>query len=116
MPRQEVVIPGLTARLNELLRSVRARISLKKRDRGLVKVACFNARTTPATGKRRVSLTVTLGPRNRVGDPDGLWKSILDALVHAGILRGDGPSDVELGTIEQVRGKRSEMRVTLEDV
>jgi hypothetical protein len=110
-----IELPCHTARLNELLRSVKARVRLKKRDRGLVLVACRNVSLPPATGKRRVSLQVTLGSGQRRADPDAWWKSLLDALRHAHAIVDDGPRWCELGPVEYARG-RVGMVITLEDL
>jgi hypothetical protein len=77
--------------------SVRAR--LKRVDRQIVGLYARTAGIPPATGKRRVSLMLTLGPRQRGGDPDAYWKSILDALVHDGLLLDDSRQRVELGAV-----------------
>jgi Holliday junction resolvase RusA-like endonuclease len=110
-----ITIPCHTARLNELLRSVKGRIRLKRRDRDLVLVACRNVSLPPATGKRRVSLQVTLGMGQRRADPDAWWKSLLDALRHAHAIVDDGPRWCELGPVEYTRG-RAGMVITLEDL
>jgi hypothetical protein len=52
-----------------------------------------------ATGKRQVSLHVTLGPRMRRFDADAWPKSVCDALVHAGMLIDDSSKYVEIGPV-----------------
>jgi hypothetical protein len=70
----------------------------------------------PATGKRRVSLHLTLVRRQRAGDPDCYWKSLLDALVHAGLLLDDNRQGVELGSVTFDRGPARQTTVILEDL
>jgi Holliday junction resolvase RusA-like endonuclease len=110
-------VPGWRpATVNELLRSVAGRIRLKKSDREMVATYARLQGIPLATVKRRVSLCVTLGPRERGPDPDGLWKSLLDALVHAGLLLDDNCQGVELGAVEFVRGQARATAVALEDL
>lgn len=110
-------LQGHTARLNELLGHWAKAARLKKRDRQWIALESRNQEIPLATGKRRVSLVVVLGPRQRRPmDPDALWKSLLDSCVHAGLLLDDGPRWCILGTVDYERGPHSEMRVVLEDV
>jgi hypothetical protein len=69
-----------------------------------------------AEGRRRVSLVIVLGPRQRAGDPDAYWKSTLDGLVLAGLLRNDSSRWCELGTIEFRRGTEHATEIILEDL
>jgi hypothetical protein len=104
------------ARLNQWdgrHRSVRHR--LKKADRVLLGWYARGARVPPARGKRRVSLVIVLGPRQRAPDPDSFWKSTLDALVVAGLLVGDSPRWCELGTVAFRRGPQRRTEIVLED-
>lgn len=110
-----IEIPCHTARLNELLGCWRKAARLKRRDRQTVALACLAARVPPAEGKRRVSLIVGLGPRQRC-DPDCFHKSLLDALVRCGALRNDSSAWVELGPVEMARAPRPMMTVVLEDL
>ncbi len=104
------------AKLNELLGSWRKRERLKKGDRFLVAFYVRECRVPVALGKRRVSLTITLAPRQRAGDPDAYWKSLLDALVICGCLTDDNRQGVILGTVEFVRGPKMSTIITLEDI
>ena len=70
----------------------------------------------PATTKRRVSLLVVLPKGKRATDPDSLWKSLLDSLVHAGALKNDSPAWVELAPVRWARGEALETFITLEDM
>jgi hypothetical protein len=104
-------------RLNELLCDWRKRARLKKADREVVYWAVRNHGLIPlALQRRRVSLTITLGPRQRAGDPDAYWKSTLDALVHARMLTDDNRQGVELGPVAFRRGPARATTLTLEDV
>jgi hypothetical protein len=94
--------------------SVRAR--LKRRDRETVGLYARLAAVPPAAGKRRVSLRLTLAPRQRAGDPDAYWKSTLDALMHAGLLCEDNRQAVELGEVTFERGPARRTSIVLEDV
>jgi len=103
------------ARLNELLNACKwKRLRIKKDDKELV--AAYGRDVPKATGKRRVSIMLTLAPRQRAGDPDAYWKSLLDALVKAKLLLDDNRQHCELGTVEFERGKKRETRITLEDI
>jgi hypothetical protein len=74
------------------------------------------ARILPAKGKRRVSLHLTLAPRQRAADPDAFWKSTLDALVAAELLTDDNRQSVELGTVTFDRGPARRTVITLADL
>jgi Holliday junction resolvase RusA-like endonuclease len=89
---------------------------LKRRDRQWLALACRNAEVKPASGKRRVSLTVLLAKGTRRRDPDAWWKSILDALVHARALLNDSGAWVELGPVKDVRADRNGMVLLIEDL
>lgn len=93
------------------------RAKAKQDDRIVIDLACrANALVTQATGKRRVSLEIVLGPRQRGCDPDAYWKSLLDGLKHAGAILDDRKECVELGTVTYSRGPRKATKITLEDV
>jgi hypothetical protein len=68
------------ALLNELMHSVKGKIRLKKQDREMVCAYAWQAKIPPATGKRRVSLHVTLGKGMREFDYDAPWKSLLEPI------------------------------------
>ncbi len=104
------------AKLNQLLGDWRKRERLKKGDRFLVVFYVREHRVPVALGKRRVSLTITLAPRQRAADPDAYWKSLLDALVISGALTNDNRQVVELGPVEFVRGAKVSTTITLEDL
>lgn len=68
----------------------------KKIDKEIIGAMCLSNRVPKATGKRTVGLTIYLGYRQRGCDPDNLWKGVLDALKHAGMLIDDSAKWCEL--------------------
>lgn len=89
---------------------------LKKVDKNIVGHYCQHNRIPRAQGRREVSLTITLAPRQRAGDPDCYWKSLNDALVHAGMLVDDNRQYVRLGPVEFLRGPERSTLITLTDL
>ncbi len=69
-----------------------------------------------AHGRRRVSLRIVLGPRQRGFDPDSGWKSTLDAIVACRRLVDDSRTWVELVPVEYERGKARATILTLEEI
>ena len=65
------------------------------------------AKIPAATGKRQVSLHVTLGKGMREFDADAWAKSVCDALVHAGMLIDDTSQWVEIGPLTFSRDPKS---------
>jgi len=105
------------AKLNALYAGHWARRArLKKADRELVGIYARQAAIPPATGKRRVQLVLTLAPRQRAGDPDAYWKSMLDALTATGLLVDDNRQHVELAPVEFERGRAKATTILLADV
>jgi hypothetical protein len=88
----------------------------KHKDAGLVGAACLLAGVPRATGKRRVTLTITLGPRQKGRDPDAWHKSTCDSLTSCGALVDDSREWVELPPVQYERGERRSTRITLEDI
>lgn len=76
---------------------------LKKLDRKAVWAHSLEQKIPRATGKRRVSLHIVLPKNGKKSDYDAPWKSLLDALVHAGMLIDDAPDYVEQGEITYSR-------------
>jgi hypothetical protein len=108
---------GLPALLNQYVgRHWSVGYDLKTRDKGIVAVAAYNAMIPRATGRRRVSVCLVVGPRKRTPDGDSVLKSLLDALVACGALKNDSKEWCELGAVTFARGKRTETVVTLEDI
>lgn len=102
-------------RLNQLVSVHWAnRSRLKRVDRQFV--ATYGRDLPRATGKRRVRLRIVLGPGQRAGDPDAYWKSLLDALVHAGLLLDDNRQHVELGPVAFDRAEKRRTEIILEDI
>lgn len=104
------------ARLNQLLRNRWVRRDLRQLDDDMVAAYCRLAEVTRATLRRRVSLEITLTPRQRGADPDCWWKSVLDALVNCGAIRDDSVRWVELGAVVVRKGKRRQTIILIEDV
>ena len=73
---------------------------LKKADGEMVAFYAIQCCTPKATGKRRVSLQIVLTGQQKEADPDAYQKSLLDALVHAGLLTDDNSQGVEWGGVE----------------
>jgi Holliday junction resolvase RusA-like endonuclease len=104
-------------RLNELLGcNWRKRHRLKKADRELIGVYARLAGVPKATGKRKVSLHLILGPGQRAGDPDCYLKSLFDALTACRLLIDDNRQHVELGAVRFSRGKARVAIISLEDL
>lgn len=98
---------------------------LKKEQHFLVAMSFWRASVPPADRtvdgyptqrKRRVSLTIVLGPRQRGGDPDAYWKVLLDSLVKCHILVDDRKEWVELAPVQYERGKKPATIIMLEDL
>jgi hypothetical protein len=84
------------ARLNQLVGCHWGTRSKRKRvDREVIALEALAQKIPKAMGKRRVSLVLTLAPRQRAGDLDAYWKSLLDALVVAGLLVDDSRHNAE---------------------
>src|SRR3990172_805721 len=84
---------------------------LKKSDAEMIGGYARLARVPKAEGKRRVTLTITLVKRQRAGDPDCYWKSTLDGLVLAGMLRDDNRQNCELAPVGVARGEKRETTI-----
>lgn len=93
-------------RLNKLLGDWRRSSRLKKSDRDNIALEMRRHGVVPATGCRRVRLEIVLGPRQRGGDPDAYWKSLLDGLKACGAIVDDRPGCVELGEVTYSRGAK----------
>jgi Holliday junction resolvase RusA-like endonuclease len=111
-----IEIPGWhPTRLNEMIGFSRFVVARrKKQDRSAI--AAWAILTPQALGKRRVGLTIILGPRQRAGDPDAYWKSTLDALVHLGLLKNDNRQWCELLPVAFDRGPAKATTITLEEL
>ena len=87
----------------------------KREDAKLLAIYCRVFEVPRATGPRRVSLTLGLGPRMRSPDPDNLWKSLLDGLVKCGVLVNDSPRWCEPRWCGTTRGLKA-TTVVIEDL
>jgi hypothetical protein len=115
--RHVLDIPGwLPCRLNQLLGHWHNRHRLKKADRETVGLYARLAGIPRARGKRRVSLVLTLAPRQRAADPDAFHKSLLDALTACGLLVDDNRQGCELGSVTFQRGRQKATTIILEDL
>lgn len=112
-----VAIPRwLPTRTNQLINSHWAiRNRLKKGDADIIAASVLGADVPRADCRRRVSLTITLGPGRRRPDPDAFWKTVLDGLVKCGALVNDSPVWCELGTVDVVRGEQDGTVIILEN-
>lgn len=115
-----VRIPGWRpTSLNKLLYAkVSERIRLKKADSEMVGTHCHLADIPRATCKRRVSIQITLGPRQKEYDDGNARKSIFDGLVACGRLVNDNRAWSEEGPVTWLpRGSGTSGTIlTLEDV
>lgn len=87
----------------------------KRADKATIALEAKQQGLPLATGKRRVSLVLTLPKGQRRWDSDAFWKTMLDGLTACGLLVDDSPKWCELGPVEQVRGKVKRTVVVLED-
>ncbi len=95
------------AKLNELMGGHWSRgHRLKKRDREII--WAYSQKAAHAIHKRRVELTITLKKGQRAADPDAQWKSLLDALKHAGLIVEDNRQGVELLPVRYERGTETD--------
>lgn len=79
--RWEIVLSGHhPVTLNRLLGCHWA-IAAKRKKGWMRAIGLFSAHVPKATGKRRVSLKVTLAPRQRAFDPDATTKASSDSLI-----------------------------------
>lgn len=105
------------ATVNELLGHWTKGHRLKKRDRYLVWGIARQERIPVATGKRMVKTHVTYKPGGEF-DPDNIMKSLLDALVQAGMLKDDSDNwcDWTKPTLEKGSSQVWGTRIILEDM
>lgn len=103
-------------RLNELLGHPMHRARRKTADAQLIAYSCRDAGVTRATVPRAVMVTIALAPRQRAGDPDAYWKSLLDALTHAGAIVNDNRQWCELRPVQFARAAQPATVIELDDV
>lgn len=107
---------GHPARLNELLGHPMHRARRKKADAQLIAYGSRDAGVTRATVPRTVTVTIVLAPRQRAGDPDAYWKSLLDALTHAGAIVDDNRQWCWPMPVQFARAAQPATIVQLEDI
>lgn len=113
-----IVIPDFRfTSINQMHSSVHwaKRAKLKKKDREYIWAFAKDQRVPQASGKRKVSIEVVITGRQQETDPDALWKSCLDALVHCGMLVDDKDRWCELGIVTYTKGDCTQTTVILED-
>ncbi len=74
------------------------------------------AQVPKATGRRRFTLKLILGPKNRRRDDDSSFKVCLDACVRCRLLVDDSPTWCELIPLQQEKGRARATVVTLVDL
>jgi hypothetical protein len=114
-----VEIPGWhPASVNELFKSVKSRIRLKKRDRKWIGdfFGPMGSKVPLASGKRRVSITIVLAPGQRGKDVDAYHKSPLDALKYHGLIRNDTDRWCEITPVNYDRAAKMATVFLLEDL
>jgi hypothetical protein len=111
-------IPAWTPTLLNVLLHVHAleAARLKRHDREAVTLFARLNGIPKATGPRRVSVELHGWPRGRLPDPDAPLKSLLDALVSAGLLVDDGPRWCVIGDVRMIRGVDRRTVVMLEEL
>lgn len=112
-----LAIPGwMPTPLNKIVTSHYGKAHrMKNKDKEIIGLAAMVYGVPVADRKRKVSLLIVLSKGQRAPDPDALWKSLNDALVHCGSLRQDSHLWVELGPVEYARGERLCTFVTIEE-
>ena len=106
------------ARINELMRAGHwsGVHKQKKYERQTVGVYALLSKVPRATGKRRVSLEITLKGRQQEVDPGAYDKSLMDALVHATMLVDDSSEWCEVGGYTYNRDGAAKTVIVLEDL
>lgn len=116
---QAMFIPGWhPVRLNNLFGKHWAKAArLKAEDRKVIRIyARMNELLNADKVKRRVSFKIVLKPKQRAGDPDAYYKSLLDGLVWAGLLVDDSRTWCEITQPTFDRGEQWGTEITLEDL
>lgn len=115
--RWEIAIAGwVPPSLNRLVyRHWAAARRIKKAAMEVVILHCHVAGVPRATGRRRVSVAVTVKQKSHAIDPDNALKVLLDALVRAGVLVDDSARWCELGPVTVAVGAKG-TRLTVEDL
>lgn len=101
------------APLNKMSGHWATRHRLKRADREIIANSFIGQ--PKAKSKRLLRLTIVLGKGQRGCDPDAYFKSLCDALVHAGMLSDDSRQYVELAPVQYERGEMASI-IELEDI
>ncbi len=117
MATHRLFVPGFRfTSLNAMMGQHWAKVAkMKKADRQWVGTYAMLRDIPKALGKRRVSLEVVITGRQQETDPDSLWKSALDSLVHTRLLVDDSPRYCELGTVTYRRNGELGTTIVLAD-
>jgi hypothetical protein len=112
-----ITIPDwLPPTLNQIMRGkLRTRMQLCRQCHKTIRSYGLAQKIPRATAKRRLTIKLTFGPGKRMCDPDSPLKAVADALVRAGLLRGDRYNDVEHMPVVFNRGPKSATILVLED-
>lgn len=105
--------------LNVLMRQQRhVRNRALKSDAQVIGAEARSQRITRASGRRSVSLVIRYCQRTGAGDvdPDALWKSLLDGMCAAGLLKGDCRRWLDLGPVEHEAAERPGIVVVIRDL
>jgi len=102
--------------LNQLCGSFRKAHRLKNHDKEIVGKAVLAYAVLPATGLRHVDLTLVYAKGQRAVDPDASWKSLFDALVSTGALKGDSHKWVSYNEPTILRGEAMQTFVTIQEM
>ena len=88
---------------------------LKKACTAKIRRAMAEAGVPVATGKRRIGITIYVSGSGRRPDPDGILKSTLDALKHAGTIIDDDSKRCEWTQPQILNGEKRTV-ITIEDI
>lgn len=105
--------------LNVLMRQQRhVRNRSLKSDAQVIGAEARCQRITTASGRRAVFLVIRYCRRTGAGDvaPDALWKSLLDGMCAAGLLRGVCRQWLELGPVLHEAADRPGIKVIIRDI
>ncbi len=101
---------------NQLFRGrLKMRIRLGKDAREMIGYYALKAQVPHATGKRRVTLWIILGPRQRGSDVDAYWKATLDALKAARLIVDDSRQWCELAPVQFDYADEKRTEIVLEE-
>lgn len=100
--------------VNKLLKHWAIAAKLKKSDRQMI--WAYSTGIPKAIGKRSLEVEIILGKGQRACDPDAYFKSLNDALVHAGMLVDDNRQNVDLKPVIFTRSTRKSTIITLRDM